>query len=279
MPSYRYFIPMLFFLLACELEQDIEVQLPAYEEQLVVECYLEAGKPYALLLSRSAPFASAFPSQNDQFLENILEDSAQVMILAAGDTIHLENEWYFDPDQRRLYNYRTADRLVPETDGLEFQLFIRARDGQQVRGSTRMLPAIRLDSLVAEPLEEDTLFRVLSYFSDKPQENNFYRWLAHKNSLDSLPSADINVNDQVLVTEQAVFSTNYDFSRGDTVISTLYHIEEAYYRFLQSLSQAKQGNGNPFAQPSPILSNVSGDRQPIGIFTTLRQDRMQLVIP
>lgn len=275
----RYVLPALFFLLACELEQDIDLPLPDYEEQLVVECYLEPGGPYALLLSRSASFAAPFPNQNNQFLENILEDSAQVMILAGADTIVLENGLYFDSDRGQLYNYRAAHRQVPDSEGQVFQLDIRARDGQQVRGSTRMMPAIQQDSLVAEGLESDTLFRLLSYFSDAPDTQNFYRWLAHKNSLDSLPSTDIAIDDRMLVGERTVLASDYEFSRGDTVISTLYHIEEAYYRFLRSVRQAKQANGNPFAQPSPILSNVTGNRQPIGIFTTLRQDRMQLVIP
>ena len=48
-------IPFLIFLLAfavgCgNLEQEVEIELPQYEPRLVVECYLEPGNNFQLLV-------------------------------------------------------------------------------------------------------------------------------------------------------------------------------------------------------------------------------------
>ena len=41
---------------ACNLEKEVEIVLPAYERQYVVECYLEPGKPFNLLLTKSSSY-------------------------------------------------------------------------------------------------------------------------------------------------------------------------------------------------------------------------------
>ena len=42
--------------------------------------------------------------------------------------------------------------------------------------------------------------------------------------------------------------------------------DAAYFRFRQSVRDARGANGNPFGQPSAIFSNVQGG---VGIFTVL----------
>ena len=49
-------------LMGCNLEQEIELDLPEYDSRPVVECYLEAGKPFSLLLSQSSPYFDPFRS-------------------------------------------------------------------------------------------------------------------------------------------------------------------------------------------------------------------------
>ena len=42
---------------ACNsLETNIDVALPAYDRKLAVECYIEAGKPYKMLLTESVSY-------------------------------------------------------------------------------------------------------------------------------------------------------------------------------------------------------------------------------
>ncbi|MEM6725586.1 MAG: hypothetical protein AAF598_16210 [Bacteroidota bacterium] len=41
---------------SCDLEREIEVPLPPFVKQTMVECYLEDGKPLRVLLSETFPF-------------------------------------------------------------------------------------------------------------------------------------------------------------------------------------------------------------------------------
>ena len=55
----NYIVLFLFALTifaSCDLEREIDVDLPEYQNQLVVEAYLEAGKPYRLLLTESISY-------------------------------------------------------------------------------------------------------------------------------------------------------------------------------------------------------------------------------
>ena len=41
---------------ACNLEKEIEIELPEYGGQIALECCLEPGKPYRLTLTRSTAY-------------------------------------------------------------------------------------------------------------------------------------------------------------------------------------------------------------------------------
>jgi hypothetical protein len=62
------------------------------------------------------------------------------------------------------------------------------------------------------------------------------------------------------------------------VYNTVCHITEDYYNYFESVQLAVIGNLNPFAQPSPIKSNVQGTANPLGIFTCLVYDRDTTVV-
>ena len=48
-------------ILSCEdMETVIEIEMPAIEKELVIECYLEAGKPYRLLLTETKDYFEDF---------------------------------------------------------------------------------------------------------------------------------------------------------------------------------------------------------------------------
>jgi hypothetical protein len=263
--------------MACNLEQEIEIELPEYDAGLVVEAYLEPGKPYRLLLSESAAYFDAFPTEADQYLENILVDDARVQVVHQGDTIELENGVFFDFNTFKLYNYQ-ASQVVPENTEEPFELHIETDDGKRVSGTTYLLPKVPIDSVVVQFNDTDTLARVLTYFTDDPNTENFYRRMLHKSSLDSLPEQDFPASDRFVENGQVVFGTGFDFAVGDTVINTLYHITPEYYQFLSSVQNAIIANGNPFAQPGVILSNLEGNTDVIGIFTGLNGDQVFTII-
>ncbi len=278
-PRNLFLAALAFYVLAsCNLEKEIEIELPEYESQLVLECYLEPGKPFRLALSKSAAYFDPFPAPDNLagFLQEILVPGAKVQIRHKNRLYPLANVLYFDPSGRRLYNYFSPN-LVP-LDTLEpFALEVITAEGKTINASTRILPLVPIDSAVVQFKEGDTLARVLTYFTDPPEKPNYFRRVLHLNSLDSIPLQDFTVDDR-FVEKTFVFGSGYEYKKGDTLISTIYHIDEPYYRFQESLQRAVFGNGNPFAQPSPLISNLSGDANAIGIFTGLRFSRVYSIV-
>lgn len=274
-------LPPLLCLIAlfmnCNLEQEIEIELPEYERRFVVEAYLEPGQPLRLLLSRSAPFFEPFPLFEGQFIENTLIRDAEVRIHYKDSTFLLINRLTFDENKRKIYNYQHPF-VVPEDYEHPFDLSITTRDGDRIRASTRLLPPVPIDSLVVEFKEQDSLARILTYLTDPSNETNYYRRLLHKGDLLNPPEQDFTLSDQV-AENTLLFGTGFEYAPGDTLISTVYHLDPAYYDFIRSVQNADRANGNPFAQPSPVISNVeSSDDRAIGIFTGLSFSRETIIV-
>ncbi|HSI89864.1 MAG TPA: DUF4249 family protein, partial [Adhaeribacter sp.] len=88
-------------------------------------------------------------------------------------------------------------------------------------------------------------------------------------------ASDFFATDRLNNGENIMFGTTYRFTPGDTLFVTLYHLERSYYDFLNTVDDAQDANGNPFAQPSAVKSTVQGG---LGVFTTLVYDRRQVVL-
>lgn len=279
MLRYGAYIVIALFLsafAACNLEKEIEITLPEYESKIFVECYLEPGQPFTLLLTRTSPYFAAFPELNLEYLDELLVDSAEVLIKHKGTTYVLHNELTIVNRTGKLYNYK-ANELVPEDFDDDFELLITTKEGTTITGVTRLLPKVPIDSIVVNFAENDTLARVLTYFTDVPNQTNYYRRMLHEHTLDSIPRQDFATDDR-FVEDLVVFGTGYDFAEGDTVFNTLVHIDKAYYDFFNSVQNARASNGNPFGQPSPIASNLGGTAGALGIFTGLSYDRIMTII-
>lgn len=274
----NYLLPLgLLALAACNLEKEVDINLPEYDRQPVVECYLEPGKPFRLLLTQSYSFFDPF-GLDSSFLQKTLLDGATVTIAYNGQVDTLPNQISLEQGQFKIFNY-TGNKIVPADPGIEYTLHITLPNGKAVSGTSTMLPKVPIDSIKVEwSPEKDTLARVLTYITDDRTQTNYYRRMLNYGSLDSIPDQDFLANDRIATTELIAFGTGYELTEGDTVINTIFHISKDYYDYVESVQLAVFGNQNPFAQPSPIKSNVSGTGNPLGIFTCLVYDRDTTVI-
>ncbi len=262
---------------ACNLEKEIDLVLPEYDSQPVVECYVEPGKPFRLLLTRSYSFFDPF-GLDSTFLSRTLIEGAFVTIAYADRVDTLANTLSIDFPPLKVFNY-VGKHVAPETPGVEYRLRIVLPDGKEIEGRTVMLPKVLIDSIRVEwNSERDTLARILTYITDDPTTENFYRRLLNYSTLDSLPDQDFLATDRIAQTEVIAFGTAYELRQGDTVFNTIFHIPRDYYDYLESVQLAVFGNQNPFAQPARIKSNVSGSANPMGIFTCLVYDRDTTII-
>ncbi len=277
--NLKHILPVLgiAFLTSCNLTKDVEIDLPEYNRQPVVECYLEPGKPFRMLMTRSYAFFDTL-GLSSNFIQNALLEGALVTISYNGQTDTLKNQLSIVTNPIKIYNY-VGENLVPGTPGTVFDLNIRLADGGEITSSTTMLPIVPMDSIVVEfSPEGGPLARILTYVTDDRNQENFYRRMLSLGSLDSFPDQDFIVTDRFSQTALVVFGTGYDFEIGDTLINTFFHITPDYYDFKESVDLAVFGNLNPFAQPSPIKSNVRGSANPLGIFTPLVYDRDTSII-
>lgn len=275
--KYLSALAALSFFAACNLEKEVNIELPLYDSQPVVECYLEPGKPFRLLLTRSYGFFDPL-GLDSTFLDKTLLSGATVTVAYNGQVDTLYGQLSADFSPLKIFNY-TGLNIVSATPGIEYTLNIVLPDGKNITGQTTMLPLVPIDSIRVEwNPDRDTLARVLTYITDDVTQENFFRRMLNYGSLDSVPEQDFLANDRIATTELIAFGTGYDLVQGDTVINTIFHITRDYYDYIESVQLAVFGNLNPFAQPSPIKSNVRGSANPLGIFTCLVYDRDTRVI-
>lgn len=264
---------------ACNLEKEIDIELPAYEVQPVVECYLEPGQPFRLVLSSSNSYFDELPQEGDlfAFLESILIKNADVRIRYDGEEVQLRYEITIDFENRKFYNY-ISDVIVPQRHDIDFELLIRLEDGREITSLTRILPIIPIDSVAVE-FNMDNNARSLIFLNDPADEKNYYRRMLHYNNIvDSFPQQDFYTDDVFVTNGRLAFGGGFDLNIGDTVINTIFHIDRSYFDFLNSVRNSIISNGNPFLQPGVILTNLEGNANPTGIFTGLSYDRVYTII-
>jgi len=257
----------------CDLEKSVDLELPVYENQMVIECYLEVGKPMVAVISESVGF---FSSPDLPLLAG-----AEVNILHRGFSYELKEGIFIDTTTAfpRFFNYGTGI-ICPSNYNEDFTIEVRDAQGRIAFATTQILEPVPIDTLEViwkedSPVEIGLIF---TRFFDPPATENFYRRTFQKGSI-----LGMGKNEQDFTTtdnfaddnNQIVFGTDFNFYKNDTVISTIYNIDKAYYDFRESIQNAISSNGNPFGQPGVIKSNIEGG---IGIFTGISFDRKVMII-
>ncbi len=268
MRQILFFSLVLLILTGCKnLTRDIEITLPPSSPQLQVECYLRPGLPYLLSLNET----------NDYFnsnLANINSLKGAVVTVERNGSIDTLKEFKFPYKGRELTVYANLNTVPNDTINI-FRLRIRAADGRTVWAETRILPAVKIDSLRQLISPTDGKRAVVAVIKDRAATRDFYRMITYKNSRDSLPDRTVRFSDFRLNGQDIISATGYRFDAKDTLYWQLYHIDQVYNDFLQSSSAAASANGNPFAQPALLRSNINGG---VGIFTGMNMTEKIIII-
>ena len=260
-------LPFLAAFWGCDMDKEIDLNLPEFESQLVVECYLENGKPYRATITESTSYFGR--------PEPILVPDATVIITHNGQADTLKFNPSYDLEARKIYTH-VSEKLVQGNVGDSYALQVFDSRGRRATGFTQFLPAIPIDSVQLSQNNENK-FSLLAQFTDPGAMQNFYRFQIHRDSLsDHKRISDVYSNDRLYNGQKYAFGTSYRLDPQDTVFVTLYHMEPQYYDFISSMDEAQDANGNPFAQPSALKSTVQGG---LGVFTTLSYDRKTVILP
>ncbi len=268
---YPQLIILSIFLVSCNLTKDITVPLPPYSPTVVVECYLESGRPLRALVTRSNSFfdTALIPSPAGK----------SVVIFINERRYELESKLSVDStfkNRPKVFNFfSSVSPVILPGDICRIEVQDDKSDSK-LTARTIALPVIKIDSVGTKFYSpEDTLAYLAVYITDVPEQKNFYRIFitaTEKNGNEQIIDfafSDNNVNGQTFPVV-----TRPRYYEGQKIIIRLYHISQDYFDFINTIEAAKDfTGGNPFFQPAVIKSNIKGGT---GIFTALCYDEVTL---
>ena len=256
------------------LTQDINLNLPTAEKKLVVECYLQPGQPYALSLSETVDYFGAIT------LPTVKNAIVTITYNGQIDTLKPLSI----PLNGQIISAYVAFKAVPTDYSSIFRLDVLAADGRKCWATTTIAPPVTFDSVQQFNYTSGTK-AIIGTLKDNGNTADFYRYLLFKRALDTtknsagMPIQPLQTawknkyvrqsrnDDRFINGQNLVLVTNldkYTDMPNDTFVSYLYHVTPQYNEFLKSAAAASNANGNPFAQPAELVSNINGG---IGIFT------------
>ncbi len=264
----------ILFSMSCNLEKQIDIDLPNYDSEPFIECYLVPNQPFRLLITQTSSYFENLTLDNPLYSESFLLQGAQVSIFQGINKYELENKLIVDPNTEKIYNYSNSNSVEYNTID-SFYLEILLPNGDQITSASIFLDTVQLDSIVVQFDQNDSLARTLTYFKDFPNETNFYRRVLTVGETFDEPIQDF-VTDDLFIDSVFVFGSGYVFNSGDTVFNSVFHLTEDYHNFLESVQQAIDGSGNPFGVPSPLQSNLLGNAQ--GVFACISESKNKTII-
>lgn len=250
---------------ACSPYKELEIPIPAYESKLVVESYLEPGEIYKLSLL-----------ENVSYFEEprlpIVYD-AEVFISDGVDTITLFNILSLDTINKKINNYISYKKVSTDINKT-YSLFLKDKKGRTITSTVKSLPTKETESLTWKFNNQNNASVEIN-FSDDIGQNNYYRFLINKDSINGAKVLDKLIDDKSFSDGNGYFITGHNYKKDDTIVVSLFHLDKEYYEFLKSVESAKLANADPFSQPTAVKSNVNGG---VGIFTFIAVDRKRVII-
>ena len=283
------FILSLSFLCSCE--RAVTFDLDDVAPKLVVEATIENGQQPIVILTRSLNFFSTIsPDQ----LANSFVRNAEVYI-SNGTSTHRLREFEVSLGGYSLYYYAN-DPASPGTSfvgELNKQYSLRIFANGQEYTSQTTIPFItkRVDSLFWKPVPGDTSKVILMVkATDPPGFGDYIRYFTKRNNEPFYPAVNSVFDDQVIdgttyeVEVERGVDRNFDlydgysfFDKGDTITFKLSNIDKATFDFWRTMEYSYSSIGNPFATPTRVLSNISGNA--LGYFGGYASQFHTIIVP
>jgi hypothetical protein len=275
--------------------KEVQIDIPGYEAQVVVDGRIETGGFPIVLLSRSQDLYS--PALLSAYVASFITD-ATVSVSDGTTTVSLDyvavsslpiesqktvaemlRAELSDVQAVPLYVYSTTNPAMLGMVGKTYTLTI-VDQGKTLSGSTTLAPPVALDSLSWIPESQDSLYGYCkAKLTDPAGQNNAYKW-EMKVITNTLNGPKDNIfrsssspyfSDQFFDGLTLDFSTYYSakdttyppgfmrhFKLNDYVVIKMSRVDDAVYAYYERREAQKGSNGNPFATPVNIPCNISG---------------------
>src|SRR5688572_25297704 len=123
LPVYALFLLFAGLIAGCELQKDVNLDLPTYKPELVAECYLVPGKPYRMTVFESTPYLDR--------PEPILVPDATVIISHNGQADTLFYNPFLDPVTNKVYTH-SSETIMQGKPGDVFSLSVTDTRGRRL---------------------------------------------------------------------------------------------------------------------------------------------------
>lgn len=275
--KFRYltYIVAAGFMILVSCEKEIEIDLPAPQEMVVVDGFIETNDFAHVTLTKSIPYFSQIDMAS---LSSILITDAKVFISDGVLTDTLQ--FTIDPNSFPPVYYKGTDPLLKGQSGKTYFLTVWTTT-DTLTAQTTIPPPVPLDSIYWKPDgDQDSLGFGWGHIHDPDTLGNNYRLFAkrqgyvtyypagNRSTLDDKlfngQSTDFNYGrpDQSPSWAQSDSSLQdderYYFKRGDTIYVKFCTLDIVSFRFVRTYEIASGSFGNPFAAPTFVESNVNG---------------------
>lgn len=246
-------------LFSCMLKEDVDIDFPESENQIMLEAYLCPGNNYELILMETNKLSEDLILQLSWNADaTISNEEISVPLL---NILNIENETGY------VFNYGSP-AIVPHNEKFDYRLEITTQLGKHIKASTELVSDIKIKNILQEDKEISVYFT-----GDEIPEQRYYSLL-----IEGYEDGEyVEVRDYMDASEtieiDMAYSVKANFHKWDSINIKLFHITSDNYHFQVSVQKALSANLDPFTVPDEIKSNVDGA---IGIFTYYTVDSIEL---
>lgn len=291
-----YLLSIISLLFSCTKE--VEIEIPGYKEQLVIDGSIETGQPPIVLLTKSSDVYS--PTDLSTFFNSFVS-GAQIsvsngtttfdLIEICSDNIPPGSEALVsellgvsidDLANFHICGYTSFDPSIFGEIGKTYTLSV-IFEGQTYTAETKIEQPNPLTNVFWKP-DGDLTTHGFSWatLADPPNQFDAYKWEVKRINLDIDGNPmDANFDEPFgpVFDDEFFDGMTFDFfydnpfgyeagilddyaglyELGDTIVIKFSKIDENVYEFLEKKYIQLSTAGNPFATPTNIPNNISGD--------------------
>jgi len=291
-----YILSIISLLFSCTKE--VEIEIPGYKEQLVIDGSIETGQPPIVLLTKSSDVYS--PTDLSTFFNSFVS-GAQIsvsngtttfdLIEICSDNIPPGSEALVsellgvsidDLANFHICGYTSFDPSIFGEIGKTYTLSV-IFEGQTYTAETKIEQPNPLTNVFWKP-DGDLTTHGFSWatLADPPNQFDAYKWEVKRINLDIDGNPmDANFDEPFgpVFDDEFFDGMTFDFfydnpfgyedgilddyaglyELGDTIVIKFSKIDENVYEFLEKKYIQLSTAGNPFATPTNIPNNISGD--------------------
>ncbi len=277
---YLFFVTMI-GLLFVGCQKEIEVDIPDYQDKIVIEGSIENGQPAMVIVSNSVPYFSTIDL--DMLLNEVfIKDAVVTVTSSTGETEQLTFAY---TEESPIYFAYMGQNIIGEP-GKSYALRVEY-GGKVYTSQTSIVQPVALDSVWLAFIDEnDTMPTSRILLSDNAETQDYYQFrikihgkdLTDRLWVTSMPVAFddatfngktvnyeiLRANPSTLFMPTTTDEEESDFYRityrpGDTIYIKTSMLDYPAYRFWSTISNELSFGQNPFMSPAPIISNINGD--------------------